>query len=179
MKNLLIASAALAALAAPAAAFAIEVPADVSGDVTINGSVAAACVIADGADINLGELADTDGLYNLAADSKTSTLTAWCNGSSSTMAVEATAITLQSGPSPVTGFTDTVNYKATASVTPADAGSPVSVADTSDGAADAAVTVGLFADDITVTLSDSSTDGNKLIAGTYKGSVTVTLSPAV
>lgn len=174
MKKFLLSAAALGLLALPAAAFAQD------GEVTITGSVAAACVIEPTATITLGELADADGLYDASvADGETATLNAWCNGASSTIAVAATAITLQGGPAPVTGFTDTINFTATASVTPADAAAAVEVSDSTTGAADAAATVGLFSDDITVTLSASATDGSKLIAGDYEGSVTVTLAPAV
>lgn len=177
MNKLLISSAAVALLALPAAALAQS--SDVEGTVTISGSVAAACVIDSAATITLGELADGDGLYNLAADGESTTLTAWCNGASSTMSVLSSAIVHTGSPTVPTGFTDTVNFTATASVTPADAGSPVEVSDSTTAAADPAATVGLFSDDITVSLSSSSTDGNKLIAGDYEGSVVVTLSPAV
>ncbi|KQY75387.1 hypothetical protein [Brevundimonas sp. Root1423] len=159
------------ALLLPAAAFAQD------GTVNINGSVAAKCVIASSATITLNELADADGLYNLAADGKSATLNAWCNGAASTISVVATAITLQGGPAVQPGFTDAIQYTATASVAPA-AGGSVSVTDSTVAAAAPAATVGLFSNNITVALSASGTNGGKLIAGSYTGNVVVTLAPA-
>ena len=88
MKTVLIAATALTALLGSTAAAAQ----DVSGTVTINGTVAAKCVIDPAATIMLGEMADLNGVYNNVANGKTATLTAWCNGSRSTMTVASTAM---------------------------------------------------------------------------------------
>ena len=170
MKTLVIAATALAALGFSTAASAQD------GTVTIDGTVAAKCVIAPSASITLGEMADTGGLYNNVADSKTAKLNAWCNGAASTMSVASTAISLIGGGAVPTGFTDTVNFTGTASVTTA-AGAAVLASDSTLAAPSAAAAVSLFSDDITVTLSASSTDGGKLIAGTYQGAVVITLAP--
>lgn len=171
MNKIILATAGLALLAAPAA-FAAD------GTVTINGSVAAACVIAPSATITLGEMADSNGLYNSVANGKTATLAGWCNGAASTMSVVANPIVLQGVHTTPTGFTDTVNYTATAAVTPAGAGSPVSTSDSTTAAAAAAATVGLFNGNITVTLSASATPAGQLIAGSYSGTTVVTLTPS-
>lgn len=172
MKNLIIAATALTALFASTAAAAQD------GTVTINGTVAAKCVIAPSATITLGEMADLNGVYNSVVDGKTATLTAWCNGAASTMTVASTAIKLVGGVTPVTGFVDTVNFTGTASVASASGGGTVSASDSTTAVPSAAATVGLFSNNITVALSASATATGKLIAGTYQGSVVVTLAPA-
>lgn len=174
MKTVLIAATALTALLGSTAAAAQ----DVSGTVTINGTVAAKCVIDPAATITLGEMADLNGVYNNVANGKTATLTAWCNGSRSTMTVASTAIKLVNGVAPPTGFVDTVNFTGTASVASASGGGTVSASDSTTAVPSAAATVGLFSNTITVVLSASSTAAGKLIAGDYQGSVVVTLAPA-
>lgn len=171
MKNLIIAATALTALFASTAAAAQD------GTVTINGTVAAKCVIAPSATITLGEMADLNGVYNSVANGRTATLTAWCNGAASTMTVASTAIKLVGGAAPTSGFVDTVDFTGTASVTTA-AGAAVSASDSTTAAASAPAAVSLFSSDILVTLSGSATAAGKLIAGTYTGSVVVTLAPA-
>jgi len=174
MKTLIIAATALAALGFSTAASAQSA----NGTVTVNGTVAAKCVIAPTGTITLGEMADIFGQYNLAADNKSATLNAFCNGTRSTMTVLSSPIILQSTIVVPAGFTNIVDFTGTASVTPAGSGAAVSASDSTIAAASAPAAVSLFSDNITVTLSASSTNGNKLIAGAYQGSVVVTLAPA-
>lgn len=174
----LIALAALAAMSAPAAAFAAD------GNVTIDGSVAAVCKFTtDTASISLGEMADGDGFLNAAVvNNKTATLTGWCNGISSTMAVTATELTRTGAPVTATGFTSRVDYTATAATQSASLGAAVSANDSSVTAgAGSAASLGLFADNVTVTLSNSAPGaaGARLVAGAYTGNVKVTLTPAL
>lgn len=181
MKTLL-ALTAFAALAVPAAASAQAAAlGPVTGNVAITGKVDARCVIAPTASIALNEMADANGVYNLAADGKTATLNGWCNGLTSTMTVASTAITRTGavGAAP-TGFVDVVNFVATASVTPAGAAAAVSASDSTLAAPSAAASVGLFSGNVTVALSGSSTPVvGKLVAGNYTGAVAVTLTPGL
>ena len=109
-------------------------------------------------------------------DGEARTLKGWCNGSASTMSVEAQALTLTGFPAaPPAGFDKAVNYKATAVANTA------SAIDTSTtpGAGNAEL-VRIFTGDVVVTLSEaSSPTSGLLIAGGYLGQVLVTLSPAI
>lgn len=178
MKNL-IALAALAIVATPAAAFAAD------GNVDINGSVAAVCKFnaPTSATITLNEMADGDGFLNAAVgNGKTATLTGWCNGVHSTMAVTATELTGSVSAGGASGFTSRVDYTATAATHSASANAAVSASDTTTVAgAGTAANLGLFADTVTVTLSNLAPGaaGARLVAGAYTGNVKVTLTPAL
>ncbi|MND52767.1 hypothetical protein D3C87_947500 [compost metagenome] len=174
----LIALAAVAAVSAPVAAFAAD------GNVAINGSVAAVCKFSlDNATISLGEMADGDGFLNAAVvNNKTATLTGWCNGVSSTMAVTATELTRSGAAVNAAGFTSRVDYTATAATQSASLGAAASANDTTVTAgAGAAANLGLFADNVTVTLTNAAPGaaGARLVAGSYTGNVKVTLTPAL
>lgn len=176
MHKILILAAPLALVASPALAQSVD------GNVTIDGSVAARCLFSiPSATIHLNEISQTGsgagaGTLNTAAvNGKSATLNAWCNGSASTMSVEATALTLQSPPATIpSGFVSRVDYSADAA-----AGSVTASDTTSSVGAGTAATVGLFNSDINVTLRDSSTASGLLVAGSYAGNVKVTLTPAL
>lgn len=153
-----------------------------TGTVTIDGSVAPRCLFTtSNAVINAGELAltGTGGtagkLDTSKLDGQTRTLVGWCNGTASTMSVEAFPVVNTTVTSaPPTGFDRVVNYTATATA------NAVNAADSSILAgAGSASTVGLFTGNVTVTLSNSSTPASGLlIAGAYQGETRVTLSAA-
>lgn len=177
MRKLILASAVLAAVTA------IPVVAQTTtGTVTIDGSVAPRCLFTtSNAIINAGELAQAGTgasagkLDTSKLDGQTRTLVGWCNGTASSMSVEALPVvntTVTTAP-PV-GFDRVVHYTATAIANAANATDSSTVA-----GAGSASTVGLFTGDVTVTLSSSSTPGGGLlVAGAYQGETRVTLSAA-
>ena len=177
MKNLMIAVMGIAACVA-SPAFAQS-----TGTVTIDGSVAPRCLFTTpSASIELNEMAlsgtgTTAGKLNTAVvNGKTRTLVGWCNGSASTMSVEAQALTLTGSAGTIpTGFDTTVNYTATA------VAKGVSATHTStDEDAGDEETVGLFTGNVVVTLSSASTPtSGLLVAGDYNGQVLVNLSAAI
>ena len=179
MKKFLI-SAALLAAAVPGIASATTAPGPVSGTVTVNGTVAARCQFTTGtATITIPELSDpaTGNLLTSTVNGQSANLVGWCNGTTSTMTVNASPI-LNAGTAP-TGFTNRVDYTATATAHPATG--PVSA---TDGSADSptagtAATVGVFTSQIEVGLSAASSPAGKLLAGAYTGQVLVTLTPGL
>lgn len=163
-------------VAAPAAAQ------DVTGTVTVTGTVAAKCLFTTDSDsVVIPELANSTGHLDPATvNSQSAELAGWCNGTASTMSVEANHLEGDFAGSAVDGFTDRVDYVATATAMTGDEGvTPTAASDDSSvGGSGSSVTVGLFASPIAVTFSDASADG-RLVAGDYEGSVDVTLSPAL
>lgn len=172
----------LALLAAPVALMATPATAQVTGTVNIDGSVAARCLFAiPNATIHLNEISQQGsgtnaGTLNAAAvNGQTATLSAWCNGSASTMEVETTALTLQSPPSSIpAGFVSRVDYAADAAASTA-TGTDSSLTP----GAGAPVTVSLFNSTIDVALKNATTAPGLLVAGTYTGNVKVTLTAAL
>lgn len=170
MRKLFILAAPVALLATPAMA----ATGDVTGNVAIDGTVAARCAFTLANEvISLGELTGTNGKLDAAVvEGKSKNLAGWCNGTNSTMTVKATPLT---NTLTATGFDSTVNYTATATI-----GSFNATDVSTDAVAGTAVKMGLFSGDVTVTLSSASTPTNGLmVAGTYNGNVQVTLTPAV
>lgn len=153
--------------------------ANVTGTVTVNGSVAGRCQFTLGsATITIPELSDTStGVLDASTvNGRNVALTGWCNGATSNMAVEAQPL-LNATAAPA-GFTNRVDYTATATAHPA-AGN-VSANDTTTVAGPGTgVPVGVFSSDIDVALSSASSTGAKLIAGAYTGQVLVTLTPGI
>ena len=177
MRKLILASAVLAAATAPPV-----LAQTTTGTVTIDGSVAPRCLFTtSNAVINAGELALTGtgasagklDASKLGGQSRT--LVGWCNGTASSMSVEALPVVNTTVTSaPPAGFDRVVNYTATATA------NAVNAADSSIVAgAGSPSTVGLFTGNVTVTLSGSSTPGaGLLIAGAYQGDTRVTLAAA-
>lgn len=184
-KAILTAVVTLSALAAAGSAFA-QTASGVTGDISVEGSVEASCQFSTDTTVvlNIGEMAVQSGAFatlgtydHNTLDGETATLNGFCNGSASTMTVEATRMVNVdfSDPAP-SGFEKFVEFTATAVI---DDVASASDETTTPGAGNPA-TVGLFADDIVVTFSDSGTPGpGRLIAGDYIGTVVVTLTPAV
>lgn len=167
-KSLIIASALMAAASAPALA--------ADGTVDITGVVADSCQFTGDTTktIDLGDIADSDGKLDASAvNSKSATLTGWCNGTAATMTVSAAPLDNEDHLTAAPGAFDTrVNYTATAEA------NSKSASDSTTADPSAAAAVGLFSGDVKVTLSDASTPGSGLlVAGDYKGSVQVTLTP--
>jgi len=149
-----------------------------SGNVNITGSVALKCDITnDPVTLALGELAGAGGTLDTSkVNGHSVNLTGWCNGTKSTMSVQATSIALTPAlptnqvPS---GFDQSVDYTATATA------NSVSATDSSSTpGAGSAVTVGAFTGNIGVSLSSASASG-LLVAGSYQGTTTVTLTPGM
>jgi hypothetical protein len=176
-RTLTIAALAALTVAAPAVAQ------DATGTVDINGSVAERCLFTTpSATIWAGELAKggTDvnaGRLNPAVlNGQKRTLVGWCNGTASTISVEAEELlnTNFTGTAP-TGFTRRIDYTATADANGASAWDSSLAA----GAGDSE-DVGIFTGNVDVTISAASAPGdNLLIAGDYSGQVLVTLSPNI
>lgn len=172
MRKLLVLSAPLALLASPALAQS----ADVTGTVSIDGSVAGRCMFTvPNKTISLGEisLASNGKLDVSKVNGRSETLTGWCNNTAASMTVTATQLT--NTTTAPTGFANRVDYTATATT------GSTSANDTSLSAgAGSASSVGLFSGDITVVLSAASSPNDALmVAGTYNGNVVVTLTPTV
>jgi hypothetical protein len=178
MRNVL-SLAAIAALSIGAPAMAQ----DVTGTVSIDGSVADRCLFTtDNAVISVGELAlggagaNAGRLDTTRLDGQTRTLVGWCNGTAATIEVEALPLlNTDFTGTPPAGFDRRVDITATAEA------NNVTATDSSlNAGAGAATTVGLFTGSIDVTLSNSSTPTNGLlVAGSYVGQVLVTLSPNI
>lgn len=160
----------------PALVAASPALAQTEGRVDIDGSVAARCLFTlPNATISLGELAltSTGKLDAGKVNGRTATLSGWCNGAASTMAVTTTQLT--TGTAATSGFDNRVDYTAEAKVNSV----PATDSSLTAGAGSAA-TVGLFSGDILVTLSAaSSPTSGIMVAGTYTGNVKVTLTPAL
>lgn len=155
-----------------------------TGTVSIDGSVANRCLFTTASDtISVGELAlggndTTAGKLDASKlNGQSRQLTGWCNGTASTITVDARPIANTTvTAAPPSGFARVVNYTATATTT-----NNVTATDSSVlPAVGTPQNLGLYAGTITVALSDSAAPGNALlVAGTYQGSVVVTLSPTI
>lgn len=173
LRNSLLAGLGLAFVAS--AAFAANP--SVTGTVNVTGSVADRCQFTlASANINLSELTQNDGTLDPAiVNAGSADLTAWCNGTAATIAVQANPLvnTGYAGPA-VSGFTNRVDFTGAATA------NAVTVSDSSVGAPSASAPsgVGIFTGNVHVALSAASASG-KLIAGGYNGSVVVTLTPNV
>ena len=172
MRKLLGLAAPLALLASPALAQST----DVTGTVSIDGSVAGRCMFTvPNKTISLGEisLASNGKLDVSKVNGRSETLTGWCNNTAASMTVTTTQLT-NSTAAP-TGFDNRVDYTATATT-----GSTSANDSSLTGGAGSPSSVGLFSGDITVVLSAASSPNNALmVAGTYNGNVVVTLTPTV
>lgn len=172
MRKLLVLAAPLALLASPALAQST----DVTGTVSIDGSVAGRCMFTvPNKTISLGEisLASNGKLDVSKVNGRSETLTGWCNNTAASMTVTTTELT-NSTTAP-TGFDNRVDYTATATT-----GSTSANDSSLTGGAGSPSSVGLFSGDITVVLSAASSPNNALmVAGTYNGNVVVTLTPTV
>lgn len=166
LKHVLYASAALALLAAPSYA--------VSESVTINGSVAPKCSIANGLSssiIELNELAAVDGTAAVVVKNVNVTGGAWCNAYNNTIVVSAPPLanTTHTGTLP-TGFTGVVNYTLSAASYGSFDSSSTPMSDTMATPFDYSVTGAAG----TIT---TKTTTEKLVAGDYQAIVEVTLTP--
>lgn len=149
---------------------------DVTGTVTVNGSVAPKCLFTTPSEtITIPELAGADGKLDPATVNTNATLVGWCNGTASSMKVQAEPL-LNTTPNANPLFDNRVDFTATAA-----AGTPTAT-DSSVGALSygTPTTIGLYSGNIPVTLSAAtSPNAGLLIAGAYQGHVLVTLSPAI
>jgi hypothetical protein len=150
--------------------------AQATGQVDVNGYVDDRCqfVTIGNAVIDLGEISGTDGKLDTATvNAGQATLQGWCNGSASTIGVEA--FPLLNAAAGAASFDKRVDYQATAT-----AGTAVPTDLTTDAGAGTPVALGLFNGDIVVDIDSSSSPTNGLmVAGDYVGSIVVTLTPNV
>jgi hypothetical protein len=169
MNKLLLLGGAALAFSGAAPAFA-----QATGEVDVNGFVEDRCQFTTIGDavIELGEISDEDGrLDEAAVDAGTATLQGWCNGSASTIGVEA--LPLLNAATGAASFDNRVDYRATAT-----AGSAAPIDDSTDAGAGTDVALGLFNGDIVVDISNAASPNDGLmIAGDYVGSIVVTLTP--
>lgn len=167
---------------------ALAATGDVSGNVTVTGTVASKCQFTLASEaIVVPELAGADGTLDAATvNGQTKNLAGWCNKTASTMAVNATQL-INSDVSALAlqpGFVRAVTFTATADAydfnDAAIAGGSTSDSNSADGLDGATpANVNMFHGKIKVTLSNAATATGLLSAGTYTGNVKVTLSPAV
>lgn len=170
-------------IVAPIALFAAPAFAQVTGTVTVDGSVADRCLFTtNSATISVGELAlqgsgSTAGRLDTSKlNGQTRTLIGWCNGTAATMTVEALPLFNTDVLTAPTGFDRRVNYTATALAN----SRSTNDSSTTDGPGSPPANVGLFTGSVDVTLSASSSPTNGLlVAGGYSGSVIVTLTPSI
>jgi hypothetical protein len=155
----------------------------ITGTVGVNGFVTARCAFtSQNVVLNIGEMAlqsgssSTLGDYDhTKLDGLSTQLDGICNGSGSTMTVQAFPMLNTSYTNaPPAGFETRVDYTATATE------NNVSATATSTSATPGTpVVVGDFNTAITVSFSNSATPtGGKMVAGPYTGSVNVTLTPS-
>ena len=148
----------------------------VTGTVNIDGSVAGRCTFTlPSVTLSLGELSlASNGKLDVSkVNTKSASLTGWCNNTAATMAVTTTQLT--TGTAAPTGFDNRVDYTATAVANAASASDSSLVA-----GAGTPSTVGLFTGNIVVTLSAASSPTSGLmVAGGYTGNVVVTLTPTI
>jgi hypothetical protein len=171
MNKFLLLGSALVAFGGAAPAFA-----QATGQVDVTGHVDDRCqfVTIGNALIDLGQISGTDGKLDTAVvNAGQATLQGWCNGSASTIGVEA--FPLLNAAAGATGFDTRVDYQATAT-----AGTAVPEDLTTDAGAGTPVALGLFNGDIVVDInSSSSPTGGLMVAGDYVGKIIVTLTPNV
>jgi hypothetical protein len=151
----------LAGAAALAVAGTAPALAQATGEVDVSGFVDDRCQFETigNAVIDLGEISGDDGrLDEAAVDAGTATLQGWCNGSASTIGVEALPL-LNAATAPAS-FDNRVDYRAKAT-----AGNAAPIDDSTDAGAGADVGLGLFNGD------------GLMVAGDYVGSIVVTLTP--
>lgn len=200
MKKILFAAltASTVAYAAPAAAAV----GDVTGTVTINGSVASKCSVVDGtgtasssfaSTVNMGELSGGDGKLLPSATLATTfnaggTSTAAlsfrvvCTTATPGISVTANPIVISGGGTPATGYDNTVNYKANAAFTLVGGSQTVSDLSSAAGATTASLTgrlAGGTTNNLTITADTFSTPGGGVMtAGSYSGSIAIVVTPS-
>jgi len=168
LKTILLASAAVALLAAPS--FAVN-----SANIAITGSVAGVCSITNATtSIDLGNLPvdATTGLYTGSQFSEPMTGTVWCNGTSNTVTAVANPL-ITTAVTPLIGtFTNRIDYQL-----------KINLVDwvTLDTASSPSVTINSLAP-FSYTSNQNSTittENTTLppIAGNYAGSVVITVTP--
>ena len=194
-----------AALAASTVAFAAPAAAavgDVTGTITINGTVASKCsVIESGggvsssfaATVNMGELSGGDGKLLPSATLSTTfnaggTSTAAmnfkvvCTSATPGVSVTANPILISGGGTPPTGYDNRVDYKANTAFTLVSGSQTVSDTSSSAGATTASLTgrlAGGTSNNVTVTADTFSTpNSGVLTAGSYSGTIDIVISPS-
>lgn len=185
---------ALIALAASAAAIAMPAAAQVTGTITLNGSVAAKCAVTPSGSstfadtVNFGELAQSNGTLRtgLASDFGTRSFSIACNTGAPTVSVNANplATTATDPDGASTGYDTSIDYTASVAVLAVGTNNGPFTND-SDAAAGTAQAVGSAlqntANNISITTSSYHTDatGSILVADpTYTGTIVVVISPS-
>lgn len=195
-----------AALAASTVAFAAPAAAavgDVTGTITINGTVASKCsVIESGggvsssfaATVDMGELSGGDGkllptatlatTFNAGGTGTAATLDfrVVCTSATPGISVTANPILHSGGGTPDAGYDNRVDYKANAAFTLVSGSQTVSDTSSSAGATTASLTgrlAGGSSNNVTVTADTFSTpNSGVLTAGSYSGTIDIVISPS-
>jgi hypothetical protein len=189
-KIALIALAASAAIATPAAAQSV------TGTIILNGSVAPKCLVVPGngntfgTTIQLGELSDASGKLRASSTLETqvngvtgTTARVVCTGSAPTISVDATAITAATATA-TTGYDDSIDFNAHVVVTTT-TGTPAFDNDSANAALAATAIGGRVAnngsDNIVITTSNFRTNNpttDLLVADlNYSGRIVVVIGP--
>lgn len=165
------------------AAIATPAMAQTTGTVLVEGTVSNKCAVTTPASsaINVGELAQADGtvVTAFASSDLTRTMTVKCTGAN-------VKVEISSGPlhnqTPVSGYTNDVNYTSTLTVSKASGGTTTPVAYTSPAATAASVDnfgpLATSSDNVSVTISAPTASGT-LGAGSYKSTISVVFTPHV
>lgn len=190
-KIVLIAMTAAAAIATPAMA---ETTADVTGTINITGTVAPKCFVLNGetesasftADVEMGELADTDGTLLPSATLATQFATeggaaldvrVLCTSATPDISVKASP--LVGNALPTAGYTNTVNYQADVTFS--------LVGGVSDVVSDSSTDANATSDTLTARLNGTGTNVSirtsewaatgVLTAGEYEGQIVINIAP--
>lgn len=159
------------------------------GEVQMIGSVAPVCVLAEPSErvIDLGTLIDTSGprIGRMAAlaPRQVTMPGSFCNYANTTVTIEASAMTEQTGAAINTGFSRAVNYRVEVSPWAAIEADLLTAA-AADGSGAAGIATSATqplpqVSDLTMELSDFAAPSDALlVAGEYSGLITVTLGPA-
>jgi hypothetical protein len=179
MKRILVASAAmasLAALAAPAYADPTTVTFNLDGNVpatcNLGGMIAAeANTINVGGSAGASIISSTTGKLDVSTLPPVSLGANWCNGTNTSVTVTATPLTTKAtAPS---GFSNRVDYTITGTFAGQSSGS----LDTATTSTEGPVPIGAFNDASDVLDIALDTNPNLLVAGDYKGSIVIVVTP--
>jgi len=186
-KIALFAAATAAVLATPAMAQ------NVTGTITLNGTVASKCSVSSNSNaatfaqtVNFGELAKADGTLRttLAADFTAAAVqaTVVCNTGTPMVSVDANPMVNAAFTPVPTGYANTINYTANVAVATATPGT-VNFSNATTAAASPSTAVGAAlansANNVVITTSGFATPASTDIlgAGSYTGTITVVISP--
>jgi hypothetical protein len=198
MKKILFAALATTTVAYAAPAAAAN---DVTGTITINGSVASKCAVVDSqgagtgsfaSTVEMGELSGTDGKLKPSADLSTTfnsggsssaqlSFRLVCTTAAPKVTLTANPIVLSGAVTPLTGYDNRVNYTAKAAFTTTSGAQNVTNASSTGTPTNATLSAPLAggsSNNLTITADTFSTpNAGVMMAGAYEGTVVVNISP--